>query len=68
MNSSIGNPGTVTVRSASVNIEAFTYNEDERKHEYNKKGCFYEQKNEIMGGWICWSFNGRYDERECLCT
>ena len=39
MNSSIGNPGTVTVRSASVNIEAFTYNEDERKHEYNKKGA-----------------------------
>ena len=39
VNSSIGNPGTVTVRSASVNIEAFTYNEDERKHEYNKKGA-----------------------------
>lgn len=33
-------PGTVTVRSASVNIEVFTYNEDERKtHEYNKKGA-----------------------------
>ena len=38
-------PGTVTVRSASVNIEVFTYNEDERKtHEYNKKGDVFMNK------------------------
>ena len=47
-------PGTVTVRSASVNIEVFTYNEDERKtHEYNKKGDVFMNKK--MKLWVAGS-------------
>ena len=47
-------PRTVTVRSASVNIEVFTYNEDERKtHEYNKKGDVFMNKK--MKLWVAGS-------------
>ena len=47
-------PGTVTVRSASVNIEVFTYNEDKRKtHEYNKKGDVFMSKK--MKLWVAGS-------------
>ena len=61
--------GSVTVRSASANRKAFTYNENNKKHDNNKKGdVFMNKKNETVGGWNSWSLNDRPDERECLCT
>ena len=42
--------GSVTVRSASANTKAFTYNENNNKHDNNKKGDVFMNKK--MRLWV----------------
>ena len=42
--------GLVTVRSASANMKAFTYNENNKKHDNNKKGDVFMNKK--MRLWV----------------
>ena len=42
--------GSVTVRSASANMKAFTYNENNKKHDNNKKGDVFMNKK--MRLWV----------------
>ena len=42
--------GSVTVRSASANRKAFTYNENNKKHDNNKKGDVFMNKK--MRLWV----------------